>query len=77
MHAYRRARSTSGSANTLARSRLTFYDGTQTAADADLIANAQPAGKWTANSKLTGMSYVYVRFNYQWARRFTIRAFRR
>ena len=44
---------------------LAFYDGRQTAAERGSRCNAQPAGKWTANSKLTGMSYVAVTFTYK------------
>lgn len=42
------------------------YLGTQTAADPDLVANS-PDG-WTANDKLTGIAYLYVRmrFNADW-----------
>jgi hypothetical protein len=44
---------------------LRFYRGTQTTADATLIANANPAGRWDSNSVLKGMSYVIAFFAYQ------------
>ena len=43
---------------------LTFYNGTQTVGDGDLVFAAKPPGKWTTNDKLIGMSYVVVQFLY-------------
>jgi hypothetical protein len=42
---------------------LTYYDGTQTAADPELVA-AAPAGRWDATCKLTGCSYVIATYVY-------------
>jgi hypothetical protein len=44
--------------------QIDFYDGTQTAADADLVALANPVGRWDANSILTGLTYAIVTLNY-------------
>ena len=41
-----------------------FHDGRQVAADAGLVASANPAARWTANHTLTGMSYVVVTLEY-------------
>jgi hypothetical protein len=41
--------------------RFKFYDGTQTAADADLVAESN---RWTSNHILNGIAYVYARFEY-------------
>ena len=41
--------------------RLKFYDGTQTQADADLVAETE---QWTENHVLNGIAYVYARFEY-------------
>lgn len=42
-----------------------FYSGkTGQIADQELIDNANPSGRWTSASKLTGMSYVYVRLRW-------------
>jgi len=41
--------------------RFKFYDGTQTQADADLVAESD---LWTSNHILNGISYVYARFEY-------------
>ncbi|TDW21077.1 uncharacterized protein DUF1983 [Rhizobium azibense] len=43
---------------------FTFYDGTQTAADATLVDNANPGGRWTTNHIGTGVSYVIVRMTF-------------
>lgn len=41
--------------------RFKFYDGTQTEADADLVAESD---KWTNEHVLNGIAYVYARFEY-------------
>lgn len=41
--------------------RFKFYDGTQTAADADLVAESN---LWSSNHILNGIAYVYARFEY-------------
>lgn len=41
--------------------RFKFYDGTQTQADADLVAETE---QWTENHVLNGIAYVYARFEY-------------
>jgi len=46
------------------RIAIWYYDGTQTAANAELVATANPPGRWTENSKLTGLSYVIVGYAY-------------
>jgi hypothetical protein len=43
---------------------FTFYDGTQTAADGGLVANSNPAGRWTAAHVGRGTCYVIVRMTY-------------
>lgn len=42
--------------------RVRFYDGSQTTADPDLV--AESGGEWTADHKLLGIAYVYVRLKY-------------
>lgn len=41
--------------------RFKFYDGTQTAADADLVAESS---KWTNEHVLNGIAYVYARYEF-------------
>jgi hypothetical protein len=41
--------------------RFKFYDGTQTQADADLVAESS---KWTASHVLNGIAYVYARYEF-------------
>jgi len=41
--------------------RFKFYDGTQTQADADLVAES---GKWTTSHVLNGIAYVYARYEF-------------
>lgn len=43
---------------------FSFYNGTQTAADAGLIANANPSGRWTSAHVGRGTCYVIVRMTY-------------
>ncbi|WP_077499669.1 phage tail protein [Sinorhizobium sp. A49] len=43
---------------------FTFYDGTQTAADADMVANANPPGRWTADHIGTGIAWIKVGLTY-------------
>jgi hypothetical protein len=44
--------------------RFRFYDGTQTAADSELVSNSNPVGKWGNAAKLTGLAYVVVHMEY-------------
>lgn len=41
-----------------------FYDGTQVAADGDLVSGANPSGRWTANHVGTGICYLVVFLTY-------------
>ncbi|KQX55456.1 MULTISPECIES: phage tail tip fiber protein [unclassified Ensifer] len=43
---------------------FTFYDGTQTAADAGMVANANPPGRWTADHIGTGIAWIKVSLTY-------------
>lgn len=43
---------------------LSFYKGTQTVADASLIANSNPTGRWTSAHIGNGTCYVIVRMTY-------------
>ncbi len=43
---------------------FTFYDGTQTAADAGMVANANPPGRWTADHIGTGIAWIKVGLTY-------------
>lgn len=43
---------------------FTFYDGTQTAADAGMVANANPPGRWTGDHIGTGISWIKVGLTY-------------
>lgn len=45
-----------------ARARVRFYDGTQTAADPDLV--AESADGWSPQHILRGIAYLYVRLEY-------------
>lgn len=42
-----------------------FYDGTQTAADASLVANSNPAGRWTVDHVGTGVCYLVASLTYE------------
>lgn len=46
------------------RIAIWYYDGTQTAASPELVETANPAGRWTVNSRLSGLSYVIVGYVY-------------
>lgn len=46
------------------RLNFRFYDGTQTAADAQLISTANPSGRWTAAHLGAGMCYIIVELTY-------------
>ncbi|OWK26578.1 hypothetical protein AJ87_05850 [Rhizobium yanglingense] len=46
------------------RMSFTFYSGTQTAADAGLVASSNPTGRWTANHIGTGICYLIARLTY-------------
>ncbi len=43
---------------------FTFYDGTQTAADAGMVANSNPPGRWTADHIGTGIAWIKVSLTY-------------
>lgn len=43
---------------------FTFYDGTQTAADSGMVANANPPGRWTADHIGTGIAWIKVSLTY-------------
>lgn len=43
---------------------FTFYDGTQTTADAGMVANANPPGRWTADHVGTGIAWIKVGLTY-------------
>lgn len=43
---------------------FTFYNGTQTAADAGMVANANPLGRWTADHIGTGIAWIKVSLTY-------------
>ncbi|MEB2845935.1 phage tail protein [Endobacterium cereale] len=46
------------------RMSFVFYNGTQTVADAGLIANANPTGRWTIDHVGHGMCYMIARLEY-------------
>lgn len=46
------------------RMSFVFYDGTQTAADAGLIGNSNPFGRWTAAHVGSGQCYLIARLTY-------------
>ena len=43
---------------------IKYYDGRQTTADDYLVANANPGGRWTADHKGIGVSYVIITMEY-------------
>lgn len=46
------------------RMTFVFHDGTQTAADAGLVVNSNPTGRWTAAHVGSGMCYLIARMEY-------------
>lgn len=44
--------------------RFTFYTGLQTAADTELVANANPAGRWTSEHVGIGQCYIIAHLTY-------------
>lgn len=43
---------------------FSFHDGTQTAADSDLVNGSNPAGRWTADHVGTGVCYIVARLTF-------------
>lgn len=54
---------TSGDFNGIAW--VKYYDGRQATADADLIADSNPSGRWTSNHVLKGIAYAIIRVKQQ------------
>lgn len=44
--------------------RFTFYTGTQTAADADMISHSNPTGRWTSDHIGTGICWIKAELTY-------------